>query len=94
MFGAENVEDIEPIMPAEDFSFFLQKVPGAFVFVGHADPATGPGAALHNPNFMLNEAMLPKGAALLTDIATTFLTQGGFKGAASGGKGSCGRDEL
>eukprot|EP00892_Ulva_mutabilis_P001853 jgi/Ulvmu1/11669/UM008_0078.1 len=95
IFGADNVEDIEPIMPAEDFSFFLQKIPGAFVFVGHEDPAKGSSAALHNPNFMLNEDILPMGAALLTDVATQFLNQGGFKGASGGGvKGSCGRDEL
>lgn len=92
VFGKGNVEDIEPIMPAEDFSFFLQKVPGAFVFVGHEDPAAGPSAALHNPNFRLNEAVLPLGATLLADIATEFLQRGGIHGAAV--ESAAGRDEL
>lgn len=86
------MEDIEPIMPAEDFSFFLQKVPGAFVFVGHEDAAAGESAALHNPNFRLNEAILPLGTKLLVDIATEFLQRGGIHGAA--GKPDTGRDEL
>ena len=37
VFGEANVEEMEPIMPGEDFSFFLQKVPGAYVFLGHGD---------------------------------------------------------
>lgn len=94
IFGEASVEEIEPIMPAEDFSFFLQQVPGAFVFVGHEDTSKGAGAALHNPNFILNEDILPKGAALLADIATTFLNQGGFKGAGERAQASDGRDEL
>lgn len=104
MVGEGNVEDIDPIMPAEDFSFFLQKIPGAFVFVGHGDAAAGSGAALHNPDFHLNEAILPLGATLLADTAVAFLNQGGLRdgGCAAGGGGcgcsACGsgsgRDEL
>lgn len=33
-FGPESFVDIEPIMPVEDFSYYLQKIPGAFFFVG------------------------------------------------------------
>lgn len=33
-FGPESYVDIDPVMPVEDFSYYLQKVPGAFFFVG------------------------------------------------------------
>ena len=33
-FGLESYVDIDPVMPVEDFSYYLQKVPGAFFFVG------------------------------------------------------------
>ncbi|MER2089951.1 MAG: amidohydrolase [Sporosarcina sp.] len=33
-FGTDAVVETQPIMPVEDFSYYLQKVPGAYFFVG------------------------------------------------------------
>jgi metal-dependent amidase/aminoacylase/carboxypeptidase family protein len=65
-------------MAAEDFSFFLQKVPGAMIFLGHFDEDTNNGAALHSPQFFLNEGILARGAAYHVALATEFLKLGGF----------------
>ena len=48
-------------MGAEDFSFMLQKKPGAYLRIGQA--ASG-GAFLHNSRYDFNDEILPLGAAL------------------------------
>ena len=60
-------------MASEDFAFYLQKVPGAFLFLGNnPDPATKyPG--LHSPHFNFCDEALPYGIELLSSVATRFL---------------------
>jgi hippurate hydrolase len=67
-----------PSMGAEDFSYVLQKVPGAMAFLGVAPPG-GDAAArapLHNPGMMIDEAVLPRGVAMHCAFATRFLERG------------------
>ena len=52
--------DVAPMMVSEDFSEFLNVVPGAFMFVGNGD-----GPLLHHPAYAFNDAGLPYGAAWL-----------------------------
>ena len=63
---------------AEDFSYYQQKVPGLFVFVGSTpagvDPATAP--RNHSPKFVADEGALPLSVRLLTNLAIDFLTAG------------------
>ena len=54
----------EPVMGSEDFSFMLEKVPGAYIHVGN-----GPGAAAHNPHYNFNDEAIPYGAALYVQVA-------------------------
>ncbi|MET0181019.1 MAG: M20 family metallopeptidase [Novosphingobium sp.] len=67
-----------PIMGAEDFAYVLEKVPGAMFFLGVAaeggDPASCCG--LHSARMHLDEAVLPRGAALLAKLAVHFLDHG------------------
>ncbi|MDX6381116.1 MAG: hypothetical protein QOI57_2140 [Rubrobacteraceae bacterium] len=70
LFGEERaVELIHPSMGAEDFSFFLEKVPGAFVWLGVGDVS-----GLHTSKFAFDEEILPQGAALLTALALESLS--------------------
>lgn len=78
------MSDVEPMMAGEDFAFFLQKIPGAMIFLGHYDKQLDNGAALHNPKFHLNEGILARGAAYHAALATEFLMRGGLQ---SGGCG-------
>lgn len=55
-----------PTMGGEDFSFYLQKVPGAFAFLGGA---VAGGASYHNPRFMIDERALELGTALHVSLA-------------------------
>ncbi|TJZ85479.1 M20 aminoacylase family protein [Paracoccus hibiscisoli] len=60
VLGTENVrDDSHPFTGSEDFADMLQQVPGAYGNVGHA--GTVP---LHNPGFVLDEAILPVGASI------------------------------
>lgn len=68
-----------PVMGAEDFSYVLQQVPGAMVFLGvcppeHPNPFAAP--ACHSNRMVLHEDVMADGIALHAAIATTFLEQG------------------
>ncbi|WP_341991054.1 M20 aminoacylase family protein [Azorhizobium sp. AG788] len=64
--GAENLlTDVAPIMGSEDFADMLRAVPGAYFWVGH-----GGNVPVHNPGFILDEAILPIGSSLLATVAT------------------------
>ncbi|HEY4002674.1 MAG TPA: amidohydrolase [Candidatus Xenobia bacterium] len=49
----------------EDMSYFLQRVPGCFFFLGSANAARGLNASHHSPHFDFDEAALPLGVELL-----------------------------
>ncbi len=69
-----------PMMGAEDFSYVLQKTPGAMMFLG-ASPEGGDWrtcCALHSNRMMLDEKVMARGAAMHCAIAETFLA-GGFE---------------
>ena len=66
LFGAESVLELpNPSMGGEDFAFFLEKVPGAFIWLGVGEDISG----LHTPQFAFDEEVLPRGSALLTALA-------------------------
>ncbi len=51
-------------MAGEDYSDYLQHAPGAFAFVGIANPAAGSDYPHHHPRFTIDEDVLPIGAEL------------------------------
>lgn len=60
--GAGRVfTDRRPSMGAEDFAYFLEEKPGAYVWIGNG-PGEG-GCMLHNPNYDFNDEVLPAGVA-------------------------------
>jgi hippurate hydrolase len=64
--------DLPPAMTGEDFSEFLLRVPGAFVWIGNG-PTEG-GRELHHPNFDFNDAVLPAASGFLANVARRALT--------------------
>jgi len=79
--GAGNVLEFEPTMGAEDFSYFLQKVPGCYFVIGNGDGehrASGHGMGpcmLHNPSYDFNDDLIPLGATLWVRMAERWLAQ-------------------
>jgi amidohydrolase len=67
----KNIQLMEsPIMGGEDFAYYLQEVPGTFVFMGGANKKKGIHSKLHTPGFIIDENALPLGTALLYSLAT------------------------
>jgi hippurate hydrolase len=54
-------DDVLPAMTAEDFGFMLEKVPGAYGFIGNGADGR-PGVNLHNPAYDFNDDILGLGA--------------------------------
>jgi len=76
--GADNVR-LGPLTgTAEDFSFFQQKVPGLFVFLGVTprDQDYTKVAQNHSPLFFADESALPVGVKVMTNLALDYLFGG------------------
>jgi hippurate hydrolase len=67
-----------PIMGAEDFSYVLEKVPGAMAFLGvAAEGSDWAGCCgIHSSRMVVDESVLPRGAAILAGAALRFLERG------------------
>ncbi len=62
-----------PNMGGEDFAYYLEKLPGAFMFLSSSNPAKGTDVAHHNPKFNVDEDVLWEGAAVFVAIVEEFL---------------------
>lgn len=77
MIGAESRIVAEPTLAGEDFSIYLQHVPGCFFWLGSGPLENASSAyGLHHPKYELNEACIPLGASLLAAIAYERLCAG------------------
>ncbi|MCW5893393.1 MAG: amidohydrolase [bacterium] len=73
LLGRARVHEMPaPIMGAEDFSYILQQVPGALVFLG-ARPPQGDPHPLHSDRMTLDEAAFATGIALHAAVALRWL---------------------
>jgi hippurate hydrolase len=81
--GAENVQEFEPTMGAEDFSYFLQAKPGCYFLIGNGDGAHRVGGhglgpcMLHNPSYDFNDDLIPLGATAWVRLAEKWLARKG-----------------
>ena len=73
--GDANVIEIPPVLGAEDFAFYQQKVPGMFFFLGTRPPEVSlvDAAPNHAPDFFVDESGLLLGVRALTALALSFL---------------------
>ncbi len=71
VFGAGSFREMQfPVPGSEDFSHVLREVPGAFIMLGATtagDPASG--ASNHSPRAAFDDAVVPKAAAALAELA-------------------------
>jgi len=68
--GEESLVPIDPVMGGEDFAYFLQEAPGAFLFLGAGGADSYPH---HHPAFDIDEKALPLGTLLMVNLALEFL---------------------
>lgn len=67
-FGEDAFEPLDrPMMGSEDFAFMLEKVKGAYLFLGNGDSA-----GLHSSRYDFNDALLERGPIFLHGMARRF----------------------
>ena len=62
--GDKATSSQKPMMGSEDFSYFLNKVPGCFAWIGNGDSAS-----LHNPHYDFNDNVLTIGSSFFATLA-------------------------
>jgi amidohydrolase len=71
--GEEHVHESPLIMAGEDFSYYLQKVPGCYMFVGAGNEREGIVYPHHHPKFDIDERSMRYAARLLLGMALHFM---------------------
>ena len=73
--GAENVVKISAITGAEDFSFYQQKIPGLYFFLGgkSLEVKTEDASGHHTPDFVIDESGFVLGVKTMTALTIDYL---------------------
>lgn len=73
--GEENVIETEAVTGAEDFSFFAEKVPSIFFFIGGMEKGKDPKTAFphHTPDFVLDESGMKTGVKAFCHLVFDYL---------------------
>ena len=75
--GKENINLINAITGAEDFSYYQQKVPGVFFFLGGTplDMAEADAPSHHTPDFIIDDSSMLLGVKALSQMALDYLSK-------------------
>lgn len=73
--GAENINLIDAVTGAEDFSYFAREVPGLYVFVGGKplDAPADENVSHHTPDFFVDESGMKLGLQAYVNLALDFM---------------------
>lgn len=70
--GPEKTIDLDRWFAAEDFAFYLQKLPGVFYRLGTGNPACESTYGLHHPRFTIDEEALRTGSGFMSYLALSY----------------------
>ncbi len=75
--GEENTILAKPVTGAEDFSFYQEKIPGLYMWVGGkpVDVPEEESPAHHTPEFFVDDAGMKLGVKLLTNLTLDYMQQ-------------------
>ncbi|MFT4943427.1 MAG: amidohydrolase [Candidatus Paceibacteria bacterium] len=73
--GDDNVLGMKAVTGGEDFSYFQEKIPGVYFFLGGMTPGNKEPYPHHTPDFKIDDAGMILGAKSLTQLALDFLNQ-------------------
>ena len=73
VLGEDNIIYVPPRMGSEDFAFFSQRVSGAMLRLGCANPEGGLVHITHSPRFDVDEAVLPMGVEIFIQAVKDYL---------------------
>ena len=75
VLGADALASYKGTLSGEDFSEYLQRCPGVFVFVGTRNPQVGATFAQHSCYYTIDESVLAKGSMVAAQYAIDFLAE-------------------
>ena len=75
LYGEEGLGEHPLIMGSEDFSYFLEKVPGVYALIGIRNEEKGIIYQNHHSRFHVEETVLKRGAALYAQFAIDYLEE-------------------
>jgi amidohydrolase len=75
LLGKDKLQLMKPLMGSEDFSYYLEKIPGTLVFLGVENKEKGIIYPQHHPKFNIDEDVLPVGTALHVSVAMEYLRE-------------------
>ncbi|WP_432264693.1 amidohydrolase [Autumnicola patrickiae] len=73
--GSENVKLEKATTGGEDFSFFQEKVPGLYFFLGGKPLNSNKAAPHHTPDFFIDESGLILGVKAMSQLALDYLNE-------------------
>ena len=76
--GADHVVEAEISMGGEDFSFYLEQVPGAMIRLGTGTPGSDVRHDLHQSGFDVDERCIGYGVRVMVHTALAALSTGAF----------------
>lgn len=74
--GEGNVREMNPVTGAEDFSFFAEKVPSIFFYLGGMKKGQDPATAFphHTADFVIDESGFSLGVETFCNMVYDYLT--------------------
>ncbi len=73
VLGKEGILHPDPAMGGEDFAYYVQKVPGAFYFLGVGNEKKGITSPQHSPTYSIDEEAMKFGTEILFKSALRLL---------------------
>ncbi len=74
-FGGGHTHSLQPIMAGEDFSYYLQRLPGCFMLVGAGNAERGIMHPHHHAKFDIDETAMLQAAKLLAAMALDYMNE-------------------
>lgn len=73
--GADNVEETEKRMGAEDFGYYSQQIPGCFFRLGVMNTEKGITSNVHTPTFNIDESAIELGMGMMAWLGATTVVE-------------------
>ena len=74
--GASNIQTQKAVTGGEDFSYFQEKVPGFYFFLGGMTPGNTDAFPHHTPDFVIDESGFQLGVKALSQMSIDYLNSG------------------
>ena len=75
VLGEEAYRSSQKVTGAEDFSVYMEHIPGVYGYLGIRNPEKGINCGNHHPCFLVDEDVLVKGAEIYVRFALDYLTE-------------------